>query len=67
MKEITNKMIICNLHRFLQYLAIGVFLQSKKIYFFDFAADLVTAAFFSSTFFGSGFLTSGFFFDSTIS
>jgi transposase len=30
MKEIANKMIICNIHRFLQFLIIEVFYRAKK-------------------------------------
>jgi hypothetical protein len=30
MKEITNKMIVCNLHRFLQFLIVEVFYRAKK-------------------------------------
>jgi len=29
MKEIANKMIICNLHRFLQFLMVKVFYRAK--------------------------------------
>ena len=33
MKEIANKMIVCNIHRFLQFLIIEVFYRAKKIKF----------------------------------
>ena len=32
MKEIANKMIVCNIHRFLQFLVIEVFYRAKKNY-----------------------------------
>jgi len=42
MKEIANKMIVCNLHRFLQFLIVGVFyravkikIQNRYLFFFD--------------------------------
>jgi hypothetical protein len=31
MKEITNKMIVCNLHRFLQFLIVEVFYRAEKL------------------------------------
>jgi len=33
-KEIANKMIVCNLHRFLQFLIEEVFYRAKKLYYF---------------------------------
>ena len=34
LKEIAGKMIVCNIHRFLQFLVIEVFYRAKKIIFF---------------------------------
>jgi hypothetical protein len=31
MKEIANKMIVCNIHRFLQFLIVEVFYRAQKI------------------------------------
>jgi len=31
MKEIANKMIVCNLHRFLLYLSVEVFYRAKNL------------------------------------
>jgi hypothetical protein len=31
MKEIANKMIVCNIHRFLQFLIVEVFYRAKKL------------------------------------
>ena len=35
MKEIANKMIVCNIHRFLKFLMVKVFYRAKKIQFFS--------------------------------
>ncbi len=45
MKEIANKMIVCNIHRFLRFLISEVFYRAEKIKFFRFAVfcDIISA------------------------
>jgi len=37
-KEIAGKMIVCNLHRFLQFLIVEVFYSAKIIFYFQVTA-----------------------------